>query len=271
MKIQHPAIDHGNAFDWGKTSQDYAKFRDIYPPVFYQMLLKRGIGLKGQKILDLGTGTGVLPRNLYAYGGDWTGIDISENQIRQAKALAEQHHMQICFQTMPAEEIHFPDHSFDAVTACQCFWYFDTPALMPILKRILKPEGKLCILQMEWLPLEDEIAAASETLVLKYNPHWTGAGEIRKPVYLSESVLHDFDLLSHEEFDIPISFSRESWNGRMKSCRGIGASLSETEISAWESEHVALLNQIAPPSFEILHYIAIAELKPKIMNERNLS
>jgi hypothetical protein len=24
-------IDKGKAFDWGKTSADYAKFRDIYP------------------------------------------------------------------------------------------------------------------------------------------------------------------------------------------------------------------------------------------------
>ena len=34
--MQRQNIDSGNAFDWGKTSQDYGKFRDIYPPLFYQ-------------------------------------------------------------------------------------------------------------------------------------------------------------------------------------------------------------------------------------------
>ena len=29
MKLE--GIDKGNSFDWGKTSRDYAKYRDIYP------------------------------------------------------------------------------------------------------------------------------------------------------------------------------------------------------------------------------------------------
>ena len=31
-----------------------------------------------------------------------------------------------------------------------------------------------------------------------------------------------------------IEFDTESWNGRMKSCRGIGATLSQNEIEKWE-------------------------------------
>ena len=167
-------IDNGKFFDWGRTSQDYAKYRDIYPEIFYQKLLERNIGKTGQKILDLGTGTGVLPRNMYQYGAEWTGIDISENQIAQAKLLSAQQEMQIDFQTVSAENVNFPENTFDAVTACQCFWYFKPEILMPVLKKILKSEGKLLLLQMEWLPFEDEIAQASENLVLKYNPDWTG-------------------------------------------------------------------------------------------------
>ncbi len=256
-------IDNGKFFDWGKTSQDYAKYRDIYPQIFYQKLLDYHIGLAGQKVLDLGTGTGVLPRNMYQYGAKWTGIDISENQIQQAKLLASQQNMQIAFQAVPAEQADFPAQSFDAVTACQCFWYFKPETLMPVLKNILKPEGKLCILQMNWLPFEDEIAQASENLVLKYNPDWTGAGETRHPVYLSETVLQYAKLIVHEEFSVEIPFTRETWHGRMKACRGVGASLSCEKLSAWEQEHTHLLQKIAPENFTVLHEIAIAELHMK--------
>lgn len=64
-------IDGGAPFDWGRTSDDYAQFRDIYPPAFYQHILDKGLCTAGQIVLDLGTGTGVLPRNLYAQGAKW--------------------------------------------------------------------------------------------------------------------------------------------------------------------------------------------------------
>ena len=65
MDITDKRIDEGKAFDWGKTSEFYAKYRDIYPDQFYQKVADRGLCVKGQKVLDLGTGTGVLPRNMY--------------------------------------------------------------------------------------------------------------------------------------------------------------------------------------------------------------
>ena len=37
------------AFDWGRTSGDYAKYRDIYPDVFYKKIVDRGLCLEGQE------------------------------------------------------------------------------------------------------------------------------------------------------------------------------------------------------------------------------
>ena len=54
-------IDVGKSFNWGKTSKDYAKYRDIYPEEFYQYIINLGLCKDGQKCLDVGTGTGVCP------------------------------------------------------------------------------------------------------------------------------------------------------------------------------------------------------------------
>ena len=36
-------IDAGKAFDWGRTSEEYAKYRDVYPNEFYQRIADRGL------------------------------------------------------------------------------------------------------------------------------------------------------------------------------------------------------------------------------------
>lgn len=261
MYITDNNIDGGKAFDWGKTSADYAKFRDIYPQEFYDKIIKRKLCVKGQTVLDIGTGTGVIPRNMYHYGAKWIGTDISENQIEQAKILSKG--MDIDYYVSATEDIDFPDNYFDVITACQCFWYFKHEQIIPKFFRMLKPNGHILILYMAWLPFDDEIAGESEKLVLKYSPEWSGSGETIHPIYIPDCYNQKFELVYHEEYPLSVHFTRESWHGRIKACRGIGASLSNVKINAWAQEHIKLLSEIAPSEFNILHYGAIAELKKK--------
>ena len=261
MMIKDERIDSGKAFDWGRTSEEYAKYRDIYPDVFYQKVADRGLCVEGQQVLDLGTGTGVLPRNMYHYGAHWTGTDISPEQIEQAKRLASEAGMDIDFRAVSAEKIDFPENTFDVVTACQCFWYFDHDKVMPEISRILRKDGRLVVLYMAWLPFEDKIAGESEKLVLKYSPKWSGAGGTRKPIWIPDVAYEHFEMEYHEEYDVMVPFTRESWHGRMFACRGVGASLTGDELIRWDKEHRELLDRIAPERFDILHYAAIAVLK----------
>ena len=256
-------IDDGKPFDWGKTSEDYAKYRDIYPEEFYRKLTERGLCVSGQSVLDIGTGTGVLPRNLYSFGAKWTGTDIAENQIEQAKILAEQQGMDIEFYTCQAEDLDYPDDTFDVVTACQCIWYPNHDILAPKLAKIIKKGGKFLILYMGWLPFEDEIAGKSEDIIKKYNPVWNGAGDTVHPVWIPPQYEQFFDITLEEQTRVDIPFTRESWHGRMRACRGVGASLSPSELEMWDKEHMQMLVDNAPEQFNIKHYIAIAELTNK--------
>ena len=86
MNCDH--IDNGQGFNWGKTSDAYARYRDIYPPQLFEKLHTFGVDIAGSRWLDLGTGTGVAPRAMAHYGADIVGTDISPEQITQAKRLS---------------------------------------------------------------------------------------------------------------------------------------------------------------------------------------
>ena len=258
------SIDNGKTFDWGKTSSDYARYRDIYPDEFYKRIMDLGLCTKGQKVLDLGTGTGVLPRNMYKYGAEFTGADISENQIAYARQLSADNGMDIKYVVASAETIDFSDNTFDVVTACQCFMYFNKEIALPKIYNVLKPNGHFCILFMAYLPFESEIAAKSEELILKYNPDWNGVHY--NPNKKINSKTPDwckgmFVVENHFGYEVDVKFTRESWNGRMKACRGIGASsLNPEKIAAWENEHMAYL-ETTPDNFDIPHWVTMLNLR----------
>ena len=119
--MKSKGIDGGKAFDWGFTSGEYAKYRDIYPPALYERLRALGVAADGTAWLDIGTGTGILPQNLYNKNARITGVDISEEQIAFAKKTADENGFDINYLVSPAESTDLPGGSFDTITAAQCF------------------------------------------------------------------------------------------------------------------------------------------------------
>ncbi len=248
-------IDGNAEIDWGKTSEDYARHRPPPPDSFFKKLQALDIGLAGQDILDIGTGTGIVARQMARQGAVVTACDISDIQVKMAKYLAESENLAIDFHCFASEDMDFPAHSFDIVTANQCFVYFDREKTIPILRKILRPHGLLVISHFSWLPLHDETAYASEQLILKHNPQWSAHSYdgMTAPAY--PGVDKDFHYQGYFYYDEAIPFTHEGWRGRIRASRGIGASLSDEQVAAFDAEHDALLRDMAGDEFTILHRI----------------
>ncbi len=251
MAIQIASIDGGGSFDFGKTARQYAKYRDIYPPEMYERLGALGVGAAGTKWLDLGTGTGVLPLNLFTHGAEITGVDISAEQIEAAKLLAAERGAPIRFLACPAETLPFADGTFDAVTAAQCFWYFDRAKIVPEIRRVLKSGGVFVKVYMTYL-LTDPIARRSYDLVKRLNPAWTPGASGYRDVYR-----HPFPNGQVDVFTSDIPFTRESWHGRMLACRGTMASMDDETLRVWDERHRKILAK-QPEAFTVRHKIYIA-------------
>lgn len=249
-------IDPGRAIDWSRTSADYARHRPGPPEEFFRRLTALGIGLPGQRVLDLATGTGLLARQFARQGSVVAGIDIAAGQIEAARRLAAEEGLAGRFEVAPAETTPFEARSFDVATANQCWLYFDPDRVLAELRRVLVPGGTLSTSHFTWLPRLSPIAQASEALVLEFNPAWRGgdwAGTV--PPVPEWAAARGLDLRAMFWFDAPVRFTAESWRGRMRACRGIGATLDDAAVAAFDAAHADLLARIAPPEFDIVHRI----------------
>ena len=101
------------------------------------------IGAKNkQTVLDVGCGGGFLSNALAQNGLAVTGVDLSEESLRIAKA----HDITGTIQYLPADAYHLPfaDQSFDVVTVMDFLEHVERPAdVVKECARVLKPGGIL--------------------------------------------------------------------------------------------------------------------------------
>lgn len=105
----------------------------------------------GEKVLDVGCGTGTLAievaRRIGATGQVF-GIDPGEQQIRRARSKAARRNLPIEFQVGVIEHLEFPDQTFDTVlTTIMVHHLSDTLKRQGLAEifRVLKPDGCLVI------------------------------------------------------------------------------------------------------------------------------
>ena len=177
------------------------------------------------------------------------GLDLSGALVEQARALDAQAGITIRYVLGHAENTGQPDESFDLVTAGQCWHWFDGPAAAREAMRVLVPGGHLAILHYDWIPLAGNVVAATEALILKYNPAWKmGGGTGLYPqwtVHVGEAGYEDIETFSYEE---PATYSHEGWRGRIRASAGVGASLPPGLVAAFDQELAAMLKERFPES-----------------------
>jgi ubiquinone/menaquinone biosynthesis C-methylase UbiE len=118
-------------------------------------------------VLDAGCGTGFLALELAARGHRVTGVDFAPAMVAQARHKAAERGLNVRFEEGDAEQLAFPDRSFDLVISRHVLWTLPHPeAAVDEWIRVLRPGGRLAIVDGQFGagPRTDEYAAIGDQL-----------------------------------------------------------------------------------------------------------
>ncbi|MEL7254765.1 MAG: methyltransferase domain-containing protein [Pseudomonadota bacterium] len=232
----------GKQVDFGRTASDYSTHRAGFPPEFFSALTDRGYLTPGQSAIDLGTGTGTIARGLAQAGLHVTALDIAPDLLSAAAALDTDAGVQVAYKEAPSEATGLPNHSADLITAGQCWHWFDRPRAASEAHRLLRPGGRILIAHFDWLPLPGSLVAATEALILRYNPDWAGAdGTGLYPEWLTDLAEARFQDIETASFDVTQSYSHDAWRGRIRASAGVAASLAPQAVTEFDAELAAMM------------------------------
>jgi SAM-dependent methyltransferase len=255
--------------DFGLTARDYATHRAGFPDSLFQRLAGLGIGLPGQVLVDLGTGTGTLARGFALRGCKVTGIDVAEPLLQEARRLSQRTGIEIDFRFGRAEATGLPVRYADLVTAGQCWHWFDSRQAAKEVARILKPNGYLIIAHFDWLPISGNVVEATEQLILQHNPAWGFAGTTGiHPQWLRDLAESGYSSLETFSYDVGVHYTPEDWRGRIRASSGVGASLLPAQVEVFDHDLGEILKHRFPGEvLEIPHRVFTVIARPPAFAE----
>ncbi|MCV2866420.1 class I SAM-dependent methyltransferase [Albidovulum sediminicola] len=100
----------------------------------------------GERVLDIGTGTGWAARLAAWRGAEVTGVDIAPGMLQAAERLSARLDPRPVFRPAAAEALPFPDAQFDGVISTYGVIFSDAPSTaVAEMARVLRPGGRLAL------------------------------------------------------------------------------------------------------------------------------
>lgn len=139
-------VKHADARSYDAKAAEFAVLTERYSKRIAARMLDFAGVKSGDRLLDVGTGTGLLARMAAARGADAVGIDHSAGMLKHAQASADEHGVgnRTQFQAMDAEALDFDDDGFDVTVSLFVLRHLPNPiAAVREMHRALRPGGRL--------------------------------------------------------------------------------------------------------------------------------
>jgi SAM-dependent methyltransferase len=155
---------------FGDRAENYAKFRPGYPDAMLRFL--RGVVSPPAVVADIGSGTGILTRQLLENGYELYAIEPNGPMRSEAeRALGGCPRFRSVHGT--AEATTLPDGAVDLITCAQAFHWFDRVKARLEFCRILKGAGRVAIVWNERLENASEVNRKYDDILRRMAPEYS--------------------------------------------------------------------------------------------------
>jgi len=131
---------------FGATAEAYEQARPSYAPDAVAWLVENLRITPGGRVCDLAAGTGKLTRLLEPTGASLFAVE----PVAGMRTVLHRELPDVPTAAAVAEALPFATSSLDAVTVAQAFHWFDPPASLTELHRVLRPGGRLGLVWNAW-------------------------------------------------------------------------------------------------------------------------
>jgi len=195
----------------------YAKFRPTYPQAFIDYLFS-DVGINKDSIIaDIGSGTGILTKQLLKLGNKVLAVEPNNDMRAVAEADLSDY---INFKSVngSAKNTMLDSQSVDFITVAQAFHWFDRESFKAECNRILKPNGKV-ILVWNSRTIDSEVNKDSDAINRKYCPDFKGFSGGIRGTEDANSQFSNFFVGEYETriFQNDITFHLDGFIGRNRS------------------------------------------------------
>ena len=227
--------------------KSYAKYRPTYPQAFISYLVS-DVGItKAGIIADIGSGTGILTKQLLrACLVPSKVIAVEPNDDMRAVAEADlSGYENFTSINGTAENTTLASHSVDFISVAQAFHWFDRAAFKAECKRILKPNGK-AILVWNSRVIGTRAVDDCDKINQKYCPNFRGFAGGMHITEEEHSCFSDFFIGGCEVkiFDNNMTFDLDGFIGRTLSA-SYALKEDDKNYSAYIAELVECFNRHA--------------------------
>lgn len=190
----------------------YSKYRPDYPIEYLRYLIASNRLCDNSKIADIGSGTGILTRQLLQEQLKVIGVEPNDEmrQIAEASLCDEVNFISI---NGTAEQTGIESNSLDLVTVAQAFHWFNRDAFKKECQRILKLDAKVALVWNS-RDLNSQIILENTEICKKFCPNFTGfSGGIEETPDIYTKFFRDGQY-EYREFRNDLMFSLEGFIGR---------------------------------------------------------